>query len=134
MIIDTSALIAILLEEPDALAISHAMRPASAAGDLFIAVPTLLECHIVIFGRKRERGIVELELLLKKSTIAVQPFQSSHLKIAREAYNRYGKASGHQAKLNFGDCFSYALAKHRNDVLLCKGDDFARTDIKLVNY
>ncbi|MDE3015417.1 MAG: type II toxin-antitoxin system VapC family toxin [Pseudomonadota bacterium] len=87
-----------------------------------------------IKGRKRERGIEELELLLNKSTITVQPFQSNHLNIAREAYTRYGKASGHPAKLNFGDCFSYALAKHRNDILLCKGDDFSRTDIKVVAY
>ena len=66
--------------------------------------------------------------------IAIEGFHEHLVVIARDAYMRYGKGSGHKAGLNFGDCFSYALAKHRNDTLLCKGDDFIHTDIRLVSY
>ncbi len=134
MILDTSALIAILLNEMDAPRIFRAIKTQSLPGDRFISSVTLVEAYTVIFAKKNLRGVKELELLCNKIALTPQPFLPNTIAIAKDAWIRYGKTSGHPAHLNFGDCFTYAIAKHRNDMLLCKGNDFCHTDIRLITY
>jgi ribonuclease VapC len=93
-----------------------------------------VEAYTVIFARKSLAGVKELELLCDRVALMPKSFETSMIAIAKDAWMRYGKTSGHPARLNFGDCFAYALAKHRSDSLLCKGDDFSHTDIRLVDY
>lgn len=123
MILDSSALISILRQEPDAWAFSEALAEAEAPA---IAAPTLLETSIVA----ERPGWPALDALVARKEISVIPFTKEHALVARDAYARYGKGSKHPAKLNFGDCMSYALAKVRDEPLLFKGDDFVHTDIK----
>jgi len=126
MVIDTSALVAILGDEPDAprfeaAVVSDPVRLLSAG--------TLLETSIVIEARYGEVGGRELDLLLHKAQIEVVPFDQEQAELARDAYRRYGKGR-HAAALNYGDCFAYALSAVRGEPLLFKGDDFAQTDVK----
>jgi ribonuclease VapC len=126
MIVDASALIAILAGEPDARAFAEAIAGAeicrmSAAG--------YLETAIVVDARKDAVASAQLDELLAVLAIAVEPVSVAQARIARQAYRDYGKGSGHPAQLNFGDCFAYALAKDKGEPLLFKGADFARTDL-----
>lgn len=125
MIVDTSALIAILSGEPERRAfnelIARAKRCSMSAG-------TYLETAIVIEARYGYEGIRDLSFFLQVAAIELVPFDAEQAEIARIAYARYGKGRG-DAGLNFGDCFAYALAKLRDEPLLFKGDDFARTDV-----
>lgn len=126
MIIDTSALVAILRDEPEAkdcaLAIErNPTRRVSAAN--------FVETALVIDGSRDPIASRRLDDLVKEARIFVEPVTEAQARIAREAYRDFGKGSGHPAKLNFGDCFAYALAKATGKSLLFKGDDFIHTDI-----
>jgi ribonuclease VapC len=126
MIIDTSALVAILRDEPEAkdcaLAIErNPTRRVSAAN--------FVETALVIDGSRDPIASRRFDDLVKEARIVIEPVSEAQARIAREAYRDFGKSSGHPAKLNFGDCFAYALAKTTGEPLLFKGDDFIHTDI-----
>jgi ribonuclease VapC len=126
MIIDTSALIAILRNEPDAkdcaLAIERSTKRRLSAANF-------VETALVIDGSRDPVASRRFDELVKEAQIIIEPVTEAQARIAREAYRDFGKGSGHPAKLNFGDCFAYALAKTTDEPLLFKGDDFAHTDI-----
>jgi ribonuclease VapC len=128
MVIDTSAIVAVLLNEADAPRISHAIEMGSLR--LFSAA-NLLEASIVIESRKGETGGRELDLLIYRADIEIIPLDQDQAEIARIAWRRFGKGR-HPAALNYGDCFAYALAKSRRLPLLYQGDDFSQTDIERV--
>ncbi len=130
MVIDTSALVAILLGEPEAerFALVIAADPKR-----LISSFTALETGIVIEAKKGEAGGRELDLLLHHAKIAIVPLTLEQYGIARIAWRRYGKGR-HPAGLNIGDCCSYALAKLGDDSLLFKGNDFSLTDVKAVPW
>ncbi|HEX4765912.1 MAG TPA: type II toxin-antitoxin system VapC family toxin [Lichenihabitans sp.] len=126
MVVDSSAFLAILLGEPEALAFRTAL-----GGDAtrLTSSASLLETTMVMLTRFGEPGAAELQALLRVADVQSAPFGPEHLGIAIDAFRRFGKGR-HPAALNFGDCFSYALAKATGEPLLFKGDDFSRTDIK----
>lgn len=126
MIVDSSAFIAILFDEPDALAFATAIGNADV---VVMGAPTLVETTLVAEGRTRDGMRDRLDTLLAKAEAEIVPFTAEHAILAREAWRRFGKGR-HPAGLNLGDCFAYALAKARNEPLLFKGDDFAQTDVK----
>lgn len=127
MIIDTSALVAILRAEPDARrfaeAIAAAHRPRISAATYVELGAVFDRAHDAIASRR-------VDELLDAASIVVEPVTVEQAGIARAAYRDFGKGSGHPAGLNFGDCFSYALAKSLDETLLFKGTDFAETDIR----
>ena len=125
MVIDTSALLAILLGEPEAERVATAIENASLR---LLSAANLLEASIVIEARKGEAGGRELDLLLYRSEIEVVAVDRAQVEAARLAWRRFGKGR-HPAALNYGDCFAYALAKSRDLPLLFRGEDFVRTDI-----
>jgi ribonuclease VapC len=126
MVIDTSAIIAIALNESEAEALEK--RIANDPVRL-ISAATLLEVAMVIEARLGEAGGSELDLWLHKVGVEIVSVQAEQADQARRAWRRYGKGR-HPAALNFGDCFSYALAKISNEPLLYKGTDFSQTDIE----
>jgi len=126
MVIDTSALIAVLLADPLAPRFVAAIEAASPR---LLSAASLLETAMVIESRKGETGGRELDLLLYRGAIEVVPVDQDQAETARAAWRRFGKGR-HPAGLNYGDCFAYALAKARRMPLLFQGDDFARTDIE----
>ena len=130
MIIDSSALVAILSKEPEAARMARAI---AASPIRFLSAGNLLETSIVIEGMYGEQGGRDLDLLLAKLDIAIEAFTLRHADLARKAYRKYGKGR-HPAKLNFGDTFAYALAKETGEPLLFKGSDFFRTDIVAAPY
>jgi ribonuclease VapC len=130
MIIDPSALIAILEQEPEAERISRALL---STPDRIISAPSLVEVGIVMQVRRGDDGARDLDLLLAKLRVEVVPFTARQAEIARKAFRRYGRGR-HDAKLNFGDCFAYALAKDASAPLLFKGDDFRQTDVTVLPY
>lgn len=127
MVLDTSALLAILFNEPDA---SDFADLISKDPKRLLSAGTLLELMIVIEARKGEAGGRELDLLLHRAKIDIVPFDEEQAEIARNAWRHYGKGN-HPAGLNFGDCFAYALAKISSEPLLFKGNDFIQTDLSL---
>jgi ribonuclease VapC len=126
MVIDTSAIVAIALNEPEAP--SFEQRIADDPVRL-ISAATVLEAAMVIEARLGEPGGSELDLWLHKAGIEIVAVEPEHADQARRAWRRYGKGR-HPAGLNFGDCFSYALAALTGEALLYKGDDFSQTDIQ----
>lgn len=130
MVLDTSSILAILLDEPEANIFSEVI---SKDEKRLISSGTALELMIVIEAKKGEAGGRELDLFLHRAKIDIVPFDSEQAEIAREAWRRYGK-SNHPASLNFGDCFSYALAVVSGESLLFKGNDFSQTDVPFVHY
>jgi ribonuclease VapC len=129
MIIDTSALIAILRNEPESLFYAKAIESATRRR---ISAANFLEAAIVIDGSSDPIASRRFDELMREAQIVVEPVTEAHARIAREAYRDFGKGSGHPAKLNFGDCFAYALAQATGEPLLFKGDDFGHTDLALV--
>jgi ribonuclease VapC len=125
MVIDTSALAAILFNEPDAESFEAKIADAPTRA---ISTATLLESAIVAEARLGPEGGRELDLIMYKSSVDIVPFDGEQLALARSAFRHYGKGR-HPAVLNFGDCFAYALSRTRGEPLLCKGTDFAATDI-----
>jgi ribonuclease VapC len=128
MVLDTSALLALLLDESDAEDFRIAVEEDATR---LVSAATLLETALVIEARKGEPGGRELDALVQKADIVVVPVDAEHVYEARRAYRRFGKGR-HAAGLNFGDLFAYALARMANEPLLFKGDDFAKTDIARV--
>lgn len=126
MIIDTSALIAILRAEGDASAMAHAIERARFRR---ISAASYLEAAVVIDGSRDPVASRRFDELVSEAGLVVEPVTHEQARIAREAYRDFGKGSGHKAGLNFGDCFAYALAKTTGEPLLFKGDDFGHTDI-----
>jgi len=129
VIIDTSVLVALVLEEPDAAAfarviVAHPVRRMSAA--------SYVELAAVVDGRGDPALSGVLGTTLRASGIEIVPFTPEQARIARVAYRQFGRGSGHPARLNMGDCFAYALARDLGEPLLFKGGDFALTDIELV--
>jgi ribonuclease VapC len=124
MVIDTSALVAILTNEPERRALVEAIAGATVR---LISAATVLEAGIVLEARRGEHAGRELDLFLHRGKCQVVPVDAEQVEIARAAYRRYGKGR-HAAGLNFGDCLSYALAKARGETLLFTGEDFTKTD------
>jgi ribonuclease VapC len=126
VIIDTSALIAILRAEDDAADMAHAIEEADARR---ISAANYLEAALVIDGSRDPVASRRFDELVEAAGLSVEPVTREQARIAREAYRDFGKGSGHKAGLNFGDCFAYALAKSAGEPLLFKGDDFIHTDV-----
>ncbi len=127
MVIASSVLIAILENEPEATLFLRTMYESSV---LKIGTVTYTEVSLVTYSRFGQQGIEKLDTLLESLEVEFCDFDKSQAKLAREAWQKYGKGR-HPAKLNFGDCCSYALAKYLNLPLLFKGNDFPETDIKI---
>lgn len=127
MVVDTSALIAILLQEEDAQAYADALAATATAA---LSAASYVELAIVSLSRG-VRGRAELEATLADAAIEIVPVTLDQARLAAGAYDRYGKGR-HAAALNFGDCFAYALAKSRGEPLLFKGTDFGLTDVSRV--
>jgi ribonuclease VapC len=125
MVIDTSALVAILFREPETAFFAQAIQ--SAPSRMNSAV-TRVELSFVVEGRKGETGRDDLELLLREGNFEIIAVTAQHAEIAIHAFRRFGKGR-HPAALNIGDCFSYALVSASGQKLLCKGNDFRRTDV-----
>lgn len=128
MVIDSSALVAILLDEPEAERLIAALAEDSVR---CISAFSVLETSIVLYRRKGSEAVVELDALLADLGIEIVAFNAVQARAARMAYERFGKGL-HPAALNLGDCCSYALARTRNQSLFFKGEDFPRTDLMLV--
>lgn len=125
MVIDTSGLIAILASEPERAAFIGALRDADRP---IMSAASLVEVSIVVETRWGLEGLRDLDALIETSRIDVVPVDLEQARAARLGWSRYGQGR-HRAGLNFGDCFSYALARVTAQPLLFKGDDFSRTDI-----
>jgi ribonuclease VapC len=130
MIIDTSALIGILDLEPEAERLARAI---AAAPERMLSAANLVETGIVMLVRRGEEATRDLDLLLAKLKIDTVPVSTKQADLACKAFRRFGRGR-HPARLNFGDCFAYALAKDSAAPLLFKGNDFAQTDIGIVAY
>ncbi|NIM17949.1 MAG: PIN domain-containing protein [Candidatus Aminicenantes bacterium] len=130
MVIDTSALVAILLGEPEAKKIARAIANDNKR---LISAFSFLKSSIVIESKKGEDGARELDLLINKIQLEIISMNSAQTEAARKAWREFGKGR-HPAALNIGDCCAYALAKITGEPLLFKGDDFSKTDISLVSY
>jgi ribonuclease VapC len=126
MIIDTSAIIAILREEAEARRFAEAIEAAPARR---ISAASYVEIGAVIDGARDPVASRLVDDLLAAAQIVMEPVSPAQARIAREAYRDFGKGSGHAAGLNFGDCFAYALARATGEPLLYKGDDFSHTDV-----
>jgi ribonuclease VapC len=125
MVIDTSAIVAFLLDEPESKSFAQIL---AANSPLAISAVTLHEASVVMAGKAKQAGVQLFDDFLRDSAIEVSSVTTEDALAAREAYFRYGRGY-HPAQLNLADCFAYALAKGRNEPLLFKGDDFAKTDI-----
>jgi len=126
MVVDSSVLIAILGGEPEEPAFRNAIRTAP---NRLLGAPTRVEASLVALGRRGEPGLEQMQALIERLELEVVPLSDDQAKLAIEAFRRFGKGR-HPAGLNYGDCFSYALAKATGEPLLFKGDDFSQTDIK----
>lgn len=127
MIVDSSALIAIIREEPEAAAFKSSLLTAR---NVSLSAGSYLECSIVVDGYKNPLLSAKFDSILEETGVVIEPVTAEQARIARQAYRDYGKGSGHRAGLNFGDCFSYALARVKREPLLYKGDDFVHTDVR----
>jgi len=125
MVLDTSALIAVLLDEPEAVAFRLAIE---ADPIRLLSAATLVETSIVIEARVGDAGGRELDRLLQKADVEVVAVDAEQAELARHAFRTFGKGR-HAAGLNYGDCFSYALSQSSGEPLLFKGGDFAQTDV-----
>jgi len=126
VIIDTSAIIAVLRGEPDASTFARAIADATIRR---VSTVNFVESAVVIDASKDPIASRRFDEFVKEANISVEPVTADQAQIARAAYRDFGRGSGHPAKLNFGDCFAYALAKSFGEPLLFKGSDFAHTDI-----
>jgi ribonuclease VapC len=127
MIVDTSALIAILKNELEAEAFSLTIEAAKVVR---ISAASYFESRIVITRYKDPILMARLEEILENPGLQIEPVTATQAKIAWEAYRDYGKGSGHRAGLNFGDCFTYALAREKREPVLWKGENFGHTDLR----
>jgi ribonuclease VapC len=130
VIIDTSALVAILDQEPEA---ERIVRTLASAPERSLSAANLVETGIVMQARRGDDGARDLDLLLAKLRVDIAAVTASQADIARKPFRRYGRGR-HPANLNFGDCFAYALAKDKSASLLFKGSDFGQTDVMAASY
>jgi ribonuclease VapC len=126
MIIDTSAVIAILRDEPEAVSYARAIADAT---DRRLSAVNFVESAVVIDASRDPIATRRFDDFITEANINIEPVTGVQAQIARDAYRDFGKGSGHPAKLNFGDCFAYALARLLGEPLLFKGSDFGHTDI-----
>ena len=127
MILDSSALVAILRGEPEEFEFASLLRSARVPK---LSAASYVETGIVTDSARDPVASAQLDALIASARITIEPVTPAQAKIAREAYRDFGKGSGHAARLNFGDCLAYALAKDKSEPLLFKGTDFAQTDVK----
>ena len=130
MILDTSAIVAILQDEPESPAFAHAVednRPVR------VSAANWLEAAILVDGNRSPALSRRFDELLREAAVEVEPVTTQQAELALEAYRAFGRGSGHPAHLNFGDCFAYALAMERDEPLLFKGKDFAHTDVRRIS-
>ena len=125
MVIDTSALLAILQDEPERRRFNEAIEAAESRS---ISVASFVELSIIIEARHGTEGVRDLDLFIERAAIELIPVDVDQGRLARRAFTQFGKGR-HPAGLNFGDCFAYALARVLGEPLLYKGDDFRQTDI-----
>lgn len=130
MVVDTSVLLAILQGEPEQLQFVEAIAEAEY---VLLSAASLVEASMLMDSRHGTRGVEDLDRFIERSNMEIVPVDVAQARIAREAFSRFGKGR-HPAGLNFGDCFVYALARQRRDVLLFKGNDFSRTDIGIAAW
>jgi ribonuclease VapC len=130
MVIDTSAIMAIIYGEPEELIFIELINDTE---ECLLSSPSYVEASIVLGTKHGQQGIENLNLLIAALSITIVPFTVEQAQLASEAFLKFGKGR-HPAKLNMGDCFSYALAKSTNQPLLFKGNDFIHTDVAQVNY
>jgi ribonuclease VapC len=128
MIVDSSALICIIKNQPEA---ARCLKALETASQLFISAGNYLEAAIVADSREIKDAFptLALEQLMTRYAIAIEPVTVSQAELARRAHQLYGRGNASKAKLNYGDCFAYALAREKNEPLLFVGDDFTHTDI-----
>ena len=126
MIVDTSAVLAVLFDEPDAERFTRAMAEAHHCR---MSTANFLEAAFVVEGRAGMAGGHELDIFIERAAIELVPVSVEHMQAARRAWRRFGKGN-HPARLNFGDCFAYALAEVTGEPLLYKDEDFALTDLE----
>ncbi|MGH9506635.1 MAG: type II toxin-antitoxin system VapC family toxin [Terriglobales bacterium] len=126
---DSSALVAVLRREPEAEA---CMRALAAYQPARISAVNYVEAAIVVGSARDPVVDRRFDALLEEARIRTEPVTVAQARIARAAYRDFGRGSGHPARLNLGDCFTYALAKAAREPVLCKGGDFARTDLELI--
>jgi ribonuclease VapC len=131
MVLDTSALLAILFAEAEADAM---VRAIAADERRLLGAPTLVEASCVLRAKKGGGGGVALDALLERLAVETVPLSVSAAKLARVAYARFGKGVGDPAVLTYGDCLAYGVAMAEREPLLFKGDDFSRTDVPIVSY
>ncbi len=127
MIVDTSAIVAILNGEPEQESLSRALLRDP---DPKLSAATAVELYAVADGRGSPAQRKRIDALLKTLRVRIVAFDEEQASIARDAYRDFGRGSGHPAKLNLGDCFSYALAAQTGEPLLFVGDDFRHTDLE----
>jgi ribonuclease VapC len=127
MIVDSSVLVAILINEEDGDSLSALLDGPKVVR---ISAACYLETSIVIDKYKDVVLSAKLDDMILDAEIVIEPITPGQARIARQAYRDYGKGSGHPAQLNFGDCFSYALARDKREPILFKGDDFGHTDLR----
>ena len=130
MVLDTSAIVAILQAEPEAERLVAALEAASTRR---ISAATLVETGIVMQARYGDAGAREVDVFIEKLSVDVLAVTSAHAALARDAYRRFGKGQ-HRAALNYGDSFAYALAMALEEPLLFVGDDFSHTDVQVAGY
>ena len=127
MILDTSAILAIVFREPEQ---DEFLRKIGAAPTVGVGGPTLVETTTILAARLGEQGRRLLSLMIERAGVVVISFDPPHSQLAIEAWLRFGRGR-HPAGLNFGDCLAYATARLAGRPLLCKGDDFSKTDLAL---
>lgn len=127
MIVDSSAIIAILRNEPDAAAMAEALQEASVRR---VSAVTYVEAAVVADNDRNPLLSRRFEGLVRDAQMLVEPVTARQAEVARQAYRDFGKGR-HKAGLNLGDCFAYALAKEMDEALLFKGDDFRHTDVEM---
>ncbi len=127
MILDSSAIVSVIEEEDGH---GNLVEALAAAQSIAVGAPTLFETAIILIAREGEAGRASLLRFLRDNRIASVPFGARHWTIAAEAFIRFGKGR-HPARLNYGDCMTYATARLSGNPLLCVGDDFAQTDLPL---
>lgn len=128
MVIDTSAILAVLMDEPERPVFTELIEDADTR---WLSTATFVEASIVIDARFGSEGIQDLDFLVERAEVELIAVDAVQARAARRAWSRFRKGR-HPAALNLGDCFSYALATIHSQPLLCKGDDFAKTDVSLV--
>jgi ribonuclease VapC len=125
MVLDTSAVLAILQNEPERRKFNEAIDAAETRS---LSTASFVECSMIVESRYGADGVRDLDLLIAKAQISLAPVDEEQANLARRAFRKFGKGR-HPAGLNFGDCFSYALTKALQEPLLFKGNDFSQTDV-----